>query len=297
MRKIFLLFFVLFAFQAANSQELNCSVTFNTDQVSATNQQVFKTLKKSLTEFVNNTKWSDKAYKNKEKIECSFFFNVTEYNNIDQFKATLQVQASRPIYNSNYLSPFLNVNDKDVVFTYVEFQNLNFDQNTFDSNLMSIMAFYSNLIIGLDGDTFALEGGSKSLEIAQNIANIAQQSQIKGWTQTEKNQNKYFLITDILSPIFSAFRKSLYEYHIGALDLMSENPKLAKENIKKALNTLAEIAVSRPNAFITRTFFDAKADELLSIYSDGPKVEVVEVINTLNKLSPTNSGKWLKISY
>lgn len=296
MRNLFLILLVLIV-NTAFGQELNCSVTFNTDQVGATNQQVFKTLKKSLVEFVNNTKWTDRVYKDNEKIECSFFFNVLTYNNIDQFTATLQVQASRPVYNSTYATPILNINDKDVVFSYVEFQNLNFDQNTFDSNLMSIMAFYSHLIIGLDGDTFALEGGSKSLEIAQNIANIAQQSQIKGWTQTEKNQNKYFLITDILSPIFSPFRKTMYEYHISALDKMADNPKLAKENIKTALKTLSEIAAVRPNAFITRVFFDAKADELLSIYSDGPKVEITDVVNTLNRLSPTNTSKWQKIRY
>ncbi len=296
MRKIIFLIF-LFGFGFANAQELNCSVTFNTDQVPATNQQVFKTLKKSLVEFVNNTKWTEQTYKNQEKIECSFFFTILTYNNIDSFTATLQVQASRPVFNSTYLSPILNINDKDIAFTYVEFQNLNFDQNSFDSNLLSIMAFYSNLIIGVDADTFTLEGGAKPLLNAQNIANVAQQSQVKGWSQSDKNQNRYFLITDILSPTFSPFRKAMYEYHIGALDKMSDNPKGAKESIKIALKTLIEISDIRPNAYITRVFFDAKADELLSIYTDGPKVEVTDIINSLNKLSPTNSSKWGKISY
>lgn len=292
---IFYISFFVFGF--ANAQELNCSVSFNTDQVTATNQQVFKTLKKQLVDFVNNTKWTEQSFKNQEKIECSFFFTILTYNNIDSFTATLQVQASRPVFNSTYMSPILNINDKEVAFNYVEFQNFAFDQNSFDSNLLSIMAFYSNLIIGLDDDTFALEGGSKSLLNAQNIANVAQQSQIKGWSQSDKNQNRYFLISDILSPTFSPFRKAMYEYHRGALDKMSENPKLAKESFKIALKTLTEISDIRPNAYITRVFFDAKADELLSIYTDGPKVEITDIINSLNRLSPTNSSKWSKISY
>lgn len=295
MRKIVVFLFLLF-FGIAQAQELNCSVMFNTDQVAATNQQVFKTLKKSLTEFVNNTKWSDQTYKGSEKIECSFFFTITTYN-VDQFTGTLQVQASRPVYNSTYMSPILNINDKDINFNYTEFQNLSFNQNSFDSNLVSIMAFYANLIIGVDADTFALEGGSKSLEIAQNVANVAQQSQIKGWSQSDKNQNRYFLINDMLSPTFASFRKAMYEYHLRALDKMTENQKESKENIKISLKTLSEIADSRPNAYLTRVFFDAKADEILSIYTDGPKVDVTDVINTLNRLSPTNSSKWGKISY
>ena len=295
MRKIFVFLFLLF-FGFMQAQELNCSIIFNTDQVAATNQQVFKTLKKSLTEFVNNTKWSDQTYKGNEKIECSFFFTITTYN-ADQFTGTLQVQASRPVYNSTYMSPILNINDKDINFNYIEFQNLTFDQNSFDSNLVSIMAFYSNLIVGVDADTFALEGGTKSLEIAQNVANVAQQSQIKGWSQSDKNQNRYFLINDMLSPTFVSFRKAMYEYHLKALDKMADNQKESKENIKMSLKTLSEIADSRPNAYLTRIFFDAKADEILSIYTDGPKVDVTEVINTLNRLSPTNSSKWGKISY
>lgn len=295
MRNIVIFSFLLL-FGLTQAQELNCTVTFSTDQVGATNQQVFKTLKKSLTEFVNNTKWTEQTYKGAEKIECSFFFTITAYN-ADQFTGTLQVQASRPVYNSTYMSPILNINDKEINFNYIEFQNLTFNPNSFDSNLLSIMAFYANLIIGMDADTYALEGGSKSLESAQNIANLAQQSQIKGWSQSEKNQNRYFIITDMLSPTFVSFRKTMYEYHLKAMDKMAENPKEAKENIKSALKTLTEVSDSRPNSFLVRLFFDAKADEIVSIYTDGPKIDVTEVINSLNRLSPTNSSKWGKISY
>ena len=295
MHKLFVcIFFLIFNF--GNAQELNSTVTFNTDQVGATNQQIFLTLKKSLQEFLNNTKWSTKEFKNNEKIECSFFFNFTSYN-INQFTATLQVQVSRPVYNSTYKSPILNINDKDVNFTYTEFQNLFFDPNSFDSNLVSILAFYANIIIGVDGDTFSLEGGTKSLEQAQNIVSVAQQSQLKGWVQGDGNQNRFFLINDMLSPTYAPFRRTMFEYHLLAIDKMSEDSKKAKENILIAINTLTEVADARPNAYLTRVFFDAKADELLSIYSDGPKVDVTGLINNLNRMSPTNASKWGQIRY
>ncbi len=296
MRKLFFVF-CFFSFAILHSQELNCTVNFNTDQVTATNQKIFITLKKSLTEFINNTKWSGQNYKGVEKIDCSFFFTITEFNNIDQFVGTLQVQVSRPIFNSNYNSPILNINDKDISFNYTEFQNFAYDINSFDSNLISLISFYSNMIIGVYADTFSVEGGSKSLENAQTIVNIAQQSQIKGWSQSGGNQNRFFLVNDMLSPTYFNFRKAMYQYHLRSLDGMADNPKVYKENIGKALELLSEVGNVRPNSYLIRVFFDAKADELLSIYTDGPKIEVTQVINYLNSLSPTNSSKWSKISY
>ncbi len=278
------------------TQELNVTVEFNTSQVGATNQQVFKTLKKALTEFVNNTKWTDKALKQNEKINCSFFFNITAFDNINKFEGSLQVQASRPVYNSTYSTSILNINDKDVKFEYTEFQNLNFNLNSYDSNLLSVVAFYANMIIGIDADSFQFEGGNKAFENASTIVSLAQITQEKAWT-SNGTQNRYYLVNDILAPTYLPFRKAIYEYHLGALDIMANNPKEGKENIKKALKTLTEVAAVRPNAYLTRVFFDAKADEILSIFTDGPKIEVTQVIENLNRLSPTNSSKWSQITY
>lgn len=292
----FVFFCFLFLVNSANAQELNATVEFNTSQVAATNQQVFKTLKKALTEFINTTKWTEKSYKQNEKISCSFFFNITSFDNVNKFTGSLQVQASRPVYNSTYSSSILNINDKDVNFNYTEYQNLAFNPNSYDSNLMSLIAFYANMIIGIDADTFSIEGGSKAFENASNIVSQAQQTQEKAWS-SNGNQNRYYFVNDILSTTYTPFRRALYEYHRTALDTMSENPTEAKENIKKAIQSLAEVAAVRPNAYLTRIFFDAKADEILSVFSDGPKVEVVKVVENLNKLSPTNSSKWNQISF
>ncbi|MDI9310293.1 MAG: DUF4835 family protein [Limnohabitans sp.] len=293
-RYLLVLLFILSGI--SNAQELNCTVEFNTSQVAATNQQIFKTLQKSLVEFINNTKWTDKVYKPNEKINCSFFFNITSFDNVNQFTGSLQVQASRPVFNSSYTTSILNLNDKEVNFNYNEFQVLSFNPNGFDSNLISVIAFYANMIIAFDSDSFALEGGNKALETALNIVNLAQQTQEKGWMSTG-NQNRYYLVNDMLSPMFGSVRKAIYEYHLGALDKMADDTKNAKLNLIKSIKTLSEVARSRPNAYLTRVFFDAKSDEILSILKEGPKIDNKEVVDILNQLSPTNSSKWSQITY
>jgi uncharacterized protein DUF4835 len=294
MRRIICLLLLVTGF--ANAQELNCEVRINSDRVGATNQQIFKTLEKSLNEFVNKTKWSEQAYKSKERIDCSMFINVSSYSG-DQFAATLQIQSSRPIYNSTYSSPVFNFNDKDFNFRYVEFENLFFDPNSFDSNLVSVLAFYANMIIGIDADTYSPMGGTDYFTAAQSIASVAQQSGYKGWSQQDGNQNRFFLITDMLSNTYGPIREVMYDYHLGALDTFGENTKAGKEKIKTVLMSLQKVYDLRPNAFLTRVFFDAKSDEILSIFSAGPSVNISDLTEMLNKLSPLNSSKWSSIKF
>ena len=295
MRNIFSLVFV-FIFGFTQAQELNCVVTVNADKVVNANNQIFKTLEKSLNDFVNTTDWTGQAYKQNEKINCSMFISVSAFDS-NQFTATIQVQSARPIFNSSYSSPVLNYNDKDFNFSYVEFQNLTYNPTSFDSNLVSVLAFYSYMIIGMDADTFAPLGGSKYLEMAQDVSNIALQGGYKGWSQADGNQNRYFLINDMLSNTFKPFRDALYEYHYSGLDLMHKDLKLAKDNMKKSLAILGKIYQIRPNAFLTRVFFDAKSDEIISVFSGGPSIMIADLVDNLNKISPMNSSKWAKIKY
>lgn len=295
MRNIFSLLIVL-AFGIVQAQQLNCTVSVNADKAASTNRQIFNTLEKSLTEFVNKTDWTGVTYKQDEKINCSMFITVTAYDS-NQFTATIQVQSSRPIYNSTYSSPVLNFNDKDFSFRYTEFENLTFNPNSFDSNLISVIAFYSYVIIGMDGDTFSKLGGSKYLDTAQDISNIAISGGYKGWSQSDGNQNRFFLINDMLSSTFSPFRVALYEYHFEGLDLMHKDLNAAKLKIKDAINTIGKINETRPNAFLTRVFFDAKSDEIVSIFSAGPSMDVRDLIGNLNTISPLNSSKWAGIKY
>ena len=295
MRNIFSLLMVL-AFGIVQAQQLNCTVNVNADKAASTNRQIFNTLEKSLTEFVNKTDWTGVTYKQDEKINCSMFITVTAYDS-NQFTATIQVQSSRPIYNSTYSSPVLNFNDKDFSFRYTEFENLTFNPNSFDSNLISVIAFYSYVIIGMDGDTFSKLGGSKYLDTAQDISNIAISGGYKGWSQSDGNQNRFFLINDMLSSTFSPFRVALYEYHFEGLDLMHKDLNAAKLKIKDAISTIGKINETRPNAFLTRVFFDAKSDEIVSIFSAGPSMDVRDLIGNLNTISPLNSSKWAGIKY
>jgi hypothetical protein len=204
------------------------------------------------------------------------------------------VQSSRPIFNSSYSSPVFNYNDKDFNFRYTEFENLIFSPTTFDSNLVSVLAFYSYMILAMDADTFVLESGSSNFEIAQNISNVAQQGGSKGWSQADGNQTRYFLINDMVSPTFKQIRQTVFDYHTG-LDLMTKDVKIAKEKIKAAVINLSKLNASRPNAFLTRIFFDAKSDEIVSIFSGGPSTTVSDLVDSLNKISPLNSSKWILI--
>jgi len=287
-------FLFLFFVGIAQAQQLNCTVQVNAAKLASTNNQIFKTLQNAVSEFVNKTDWTGQEYKRNELINCSMVVNVSGYDS-NNFTATIQVQSSRAVFNSAYSSPVFNFNDKDFSFRYVEFETMNFNPSSFESNLISVLSFYSYMIIGMDADTFALNGGDKWFGTAQEIASVAQQSGAKGWSQSDGNQNRYFLVNDMLSTTYAPFREAMYEYHMGAMDKMNADLKSSKENVIAAVNTLSKLYSVRPNAFLTRVFFDAKADEIVSIFSGGPSIPVSDLMDTLGKLSPINSSKWANI--
>lgn len=292
MRKILVFLYLLFSVYSVKSQELNCTVTVGHDRVNVTNTQIFRTLERALNDFMNSTRWSGQTFNQNEKIDCAMFINITGLNG-GAFTGTLQIQSSRPVYGSNFSTPIFNYQDKDFTFNYIEFENLYFNPNSFESNLTAVLAYYANIILGLDGDSFKQNGGEPYYEAAHSIVNMAQSSGYKGWSQQDGgNQNRYFLTQDLLSNTYEPFRKSLYEYHIKGLDLMSEDIKAGKEGVKNAIKTLTQVHQNRPNAFLTRIFFDAKADELVSIFSGGPQVTIADLIDNLNRISPLNSSKW-----
>jgi hypothetical protein len=287
-------FLLLFFVGLAQAQQLNCTVQINSDKIASTNNQIFKNLKTSISDFVNKTDWTGEEYKQNEKIDCSMVIIINSYDS-NQFTATLQVQSTRPIFNSTYASPVFNFNDNDFSFRYIEFENLQFNPSTFDSNLVSVLAYYSYMILGFDGDTYALMGGNKNYEVAQQIMTVAQQGGYKGWSQVDGNQNRFHLVTDVLSGTYDAYREALYQYHREGLDTMSADVKGSKDKVIGAINTLSKIYTVRPNAFLTRVFFDAKVDEIVSILSGGPRVSLSETIDALNKMSPLNVSKWSAI--
>jgi hypothetical protein len=295
MRKLLLLFTLFLMTSNINSQELNCLINVNYDQISGSNRQVFETLQSSLTEFVNQTKWTNRAVKQEEKIDCAMTIIITSRDN-NTFTATLQVQSTRPVYGSSYASPLLNLKDNDFSFKYNEFDPLIYNRNSFDSNLISTIVFYVNIILGLDADTFTLKGGDNELKEAQNVMLQAQQSGLASWQNVVGKQNRYLLIDNLLSPKLNNFRKILYNYHITGLDNFAANKDTGKQNIENSLLDLETIFNKTIGNFLIRTFFDAKADEVVNIYSDGPRTrKATQLTSTLRKISPNNNSKWRNI--
>ncbi|NRD23411.1 DUF4835 family protein [Winogradskyella litoriviva] len=293
MRRLILLFAFLFS-AVGFSQELNCTVNVIAQQTGNENDIIFKTLEKQLTEFINNTKWTDKTFKQNELINCSMVINVKENNN-DMFSASLQVSSSRPIFNSTYSSPIFNYNDKDFNFQYLEFQNLVFNETQFESNLISVLAFHVYMILGMDADSFELNGGDDYFEQAQTIANYSQQLNGQGWKLEDGLQSRFALINSLMSPTYSGIRSAIYKYHIEGLDIMNENLKEGKNNIISVFNDLKKVHNSRPNSFLMRVFFDAKADEITDILSGGPNVNISNAKDILDKIAPMYSQKWRNI--
>ncbi|MCI9845079.1 DUF4835 family protein [Flavobacterium pectinovorum] len=285
--------FLFFGF--AQAQQLNCTVTINTERLPNPNLQVYKTLQTSLSEFVNKTDWTGSVLKQNERINCSMYITISSHNS-DQFSGTIQVQSSRLIYNSTYSSPVFNFNDKDFNFRYTEYEPLLYNPTTFESNLVSVISFYSYMILGMDGDTFQFAGGNTYFETAQNIANVAQQGGFKGWTQADGLQNRYFLINDMVAPIYSDLRQTTFLYYSG-LDIMNQDLKGGKEKIKSSLILIGKLNSVKPNAFLTRVFFDAKSDEIVSVFSGGPSITITDLVENLNRVSPLNSTKWSQIKY
>lgn len=281
---------------AGFSQELNCNVVVNAEQTGNENFPIFKTLEKQINEFVNNTKWTNKVYKDQERINCNMFINVINYSG-ESFQATIQVQSSRPIYGSSYSSPIYNFNDKDFNFRYLEFQNLIYNPSQFESNLISVIAFHVNMMLALDADSFKENGGDEYYKQAQIITNYSQQGNFQGWKLEDGLQSRFTLIDNVLSPTFKEFRTVLYNYHRKGLDVMSDDVKAGKESISKALETFQAMNNRRPNSFVLRTFFDAKAEEIEQIFTDGPSVNISSLKETLQKIAPMHSSKWQNIKY
>lgn len=296
MRKItFLIAFMLMALMA-RAQELNCTVTVNSDQVSQTNQQIFRTLERSLNDFVNKNKWSNRIYKENERINAQMFITITEYES-NRFKGNIQIQSSRPVFNTSYDSPVFNYKDNQFNFEYIEFQPLIFNENVFESNLVSVVAYYVYIILGIDADTFSLEGGTEHFRMAQRITTQAQGSNSSaGWSQTS-NRGRFELIDNLMSNTFREYRIAMYNYHRKGLDILGDNNSTGKQVIAGTMKLFETLTKRRPNAFLVTTFFDAKSEEIQNIFSDGPKVDIVSLKETLNNIAPLYSSTWNDIKY
>lgn len=294
MRNIFT-FLVLGLFTlTTQAQELNATVTIDAEQTGQPNYQVFRTLKDQLTDFLNNTTWTNREFLTQERIDCNFTLIITSFESTS-FSGSLQVQSSRTTFNSTYDSPIYNYNDRQFNFEYSEFQPLVFNINTFDSNLVSVLAYHVYTIIGLDADTFAPNGGDEFFTTAKQIVNNAASSNFAGWKATDGTQSRYRYNDAIISNVYQEYRDALYTYHRQGLDKMESNAREGKLKIIEAVAKLKNVNDRRPNSFLLRTFFDAKADEIASIFSGGPQVEINTLVEHLNRIAPTRRSSWSSI--
>lgn len=295
MRKLLFLLVYFVAFWV-RAQELTCMVTVNADQVSQTNQQIFKTLEQALNDYMNKTKWTNRVFAENERISARMFIIITAYES-DRFEGTLQIQSSRPVYNTTYDTSLFNYKDNAFSFQYQEFEPLIFNPNNLESNLVATLAYYAYVILGIDADTFTLNGGTDHYRNAQNIVTQMQSSGFKGWAQETGERTRFELVDNLLSNTFKEYRIAMYNYHRKGLDIMADNNSTGKQVIMGSLRLFETLIQRRPNAFLLQTFFDAKAEEIQNVFSDGPKVDIVKLKETLNKVAPFYSSIWNEIEF
>lgn len=278
------------------SQELRCKVVVSADQIVESNSQVFKTLETTISDFMNQTKWTNMTYAAQEKIDCSVLLTLVEKTGNNSYLGSIQVQSSRPVYNSIYTSPVLNYKDDDLSFSYTEFEPLYFDINSYQSELVSTLSFFAYLIIGLDADTFALNGGEEYFKTCQKIVDqVENPNSKKAWKSNTSQFNRYQFLNKINSPNLKSYHNVLYNYHLKGLDKMADNTSEGKKNIQDAIMELGSLAQLPMGSQIIRTFMDAKADEIVNIFSGGTEIDNKALLNALNRMAPTSANKWQKI--
>lgn len=299
--KVILIVFVLLAIghrsSVIYSQELNCSVQILSPQLNnSADKKIFQTLQQSIFEFMNNRKWTNDVFQQDERIECSIVITITEKPSSDVFKGSVQVQARRPVYKSAYNSLILNINDKNLDFKYIEYQPIEYVENSFTSNLTSVLAYYAYLIIGADYDSYSKSGGTPYYQKAQTIVANAQNTPEQGWKSFEDTRNRYWIVENLLNSTFNPMRECMYKYHRLGFDFMSEDKVSGRAAVLSALELLRAVHESKPGSYNMQLFFLAKADEIVNLFSQAEQEEKSKIITLLNEIDPGNSAKYNKIS-
>lgn len=291
-----MLFTFLFLFPSilTFSQELNFTVIINSDRARIQNTNVFTQMKNSFEQFLNGRSWTTDEFKPEERIKGNLLITINDVPQVGVYSATVQIQTVRPIYGTDYESLAFNFADRNWNFEYIESQPLEFNRFTFLNNISSLLAYYANIALGLDYDTFEKEGGSQFFAIANDIVNNAQQSGRAGWVQsTSDRRNRYWLINDIYtSSVFSSIREAYYLYHRQGLDLLQVEPETAYQNILEAIKLVAAANKTQPNGIFTISFMDAKSDEISQILKNASLEIRTEAVGLLLEVDPNNARKY-----
>ncbi|HEY0743472.1 MAG TPA: DUF4835 family protein [Chryseosolibacter sp.] len=283
------------SFCSAFAQELKCTVTINASQVQTSDQGIFKEMKTSIEQFMNTRKWTNDAFKTHEKINCNFLITITKMPSIGSFEASVQVQSARPVFNTNYPTLLFNFADRDWEFEYIESMQMEYNDNTYMTNLTSMLAMYAYVILGLDYDSFSDLGGTPYFQRALNVVQNAQQAGRPGWQSLGSSRNRYWLVENLNNPQMTDLRKAIYSYHRLGLDTFDKDPEKSRAVILKGLRDIKKLRDINPNAILIISFFDAKGKELANIFSDGNIQVRREAYDIITSIDPSNRQAYEKI--
>lgn len=273
------------------AQEFKCTVSINSDQIPGSNKSVFTTLEQAITEYINGNRWTNLTFAEQEKIECSMMIIVNQIQD-DTYACDMQLQSRRPVYGTSYMTPLINLRDKNFTFSYQEGDRIEWQQNTFTTNLTAMLAFYCYYILGIDGDSFQRLGGTPFFQQCEQIVLAAQSASIgntemTGWKAFDSNRNRYAIINNLLDEAFKRYREYYYEYHRLGLDEMAANVANGRARIAEGITCLKDANRARPATYVIGTFLDAKAEELVNIFQKGTDAEKKKVYDLLMDIDPT----------
>jgi hypothetical protein len=286
--------------EVAISQELNCNVQISAQRIQGSNREVFENMQRDIYDFMNNTVWTNNVFSYSERIDCNILINLTDQISADEFNGTIQIQTRRQVYNTTYNSTLLNFIDNNFRFRYVEFQPLEFDPTVHRSNLVSVLAYYTYIILGFDYDSFAPLGGTEYFQMAEKIVSNAQNAPEQGWKPYDgsRNRNRYWLVKNVLDKEYEGVRRFIYEYYINGLDKMESKSAEARASIVESLRLIQDVYRRKPDPFmyLVQIVVDAKSDELVNIFSESFPEEKSRVVQILTEIDPANKSKYEKIT-
>lgn len=298
--KYCLVIFLLILPALVNAQELNCNIQISAQRIQGSNRQVFESMQKDLYEFMNNTVWTNHVFSYAERIDCNILINLTDQLSADEFKGTIQVQLSRPVFNTTYKSTMLNFIDNSFQFKYVEFQPLEFDPSTYRSSLVSVLAYYTYMILGFDYDSFSPLGGTEFFQMAEKIVTSAQNAPEPGWKPYDgsRNRNRYWLVKNALDKEYEGVRQFNYDYSMNGLDRMESKISEARTSMVESLKLIQDVFRRKPDPFmyIVQVVMEAKSDELINIFTAAFPEEKSRVVQILTEIDPANKAKYEKIN-
>ncbi|NVJ87658.1 MAG: DUF4835 family protein [Algoriphagus sp.] len=295
MKKTAAILFIFLSFSLHSfSQELNFTVIINSERSNLQNTDIFNQMKTAFEQFLNGRSWTSNEFRPEERIKGNLLITINEATTVGSFSATVQVQTVRPVYGTNYETLLLNFADRNWNFEFIESQPIEFNRFTFLNNISSLLAFYANIAVGLDYDSFESRGGNSFFAVANDIVNNAQQSGRAGWGQSNSDRrNRFWLINDIYSSsVYSSIRDAYYLYHRQGLDILQIDPDKAYQNMLEAIRLVAEANNAQPNGIFTIAFMDAKGDEISQIFKNAPLEIRTEVVELLLEVDPNNARKY-----